>query len=312
MEKVNAVVQFLLMASLVLGLLVGQSIASCHSDCSAKCSSHPSENFKKCVDDCLKTCNPGNDAQYFCKLGCASSLCAKLSTKENHPAAEEELSAESLANGCTTALPDANKKKMKQQKNQVDATKKQQTKPDAAKMKAKPIVGNNGVTIREKETRKPKQNLNSRVPKNQDAVVEKETLSLKDYEKELSEKKKALNSKIKKPADHEEEKFTLDDEVFEWMKAVGEKKKNDDPVHFTKPKSSKEKAGEAKAHKLVDVSGFLKPLRSERSSAAANGGSKFTGRFSGKESAAAAEHGGRSNGDPTLNIEDHIQFPALK
>ncbi|KAJ4718174.1 thionin-like protein 2 [Melia azedarach] len=91
MEKISAVVQFLLMAALVLGLLVGRSTASCYRDCSRICHSHPSQKFQNCLDDCLKMCNPGtgNNAQYFCKLGCASSSCAKLSSNEN-PAGKEE------------------------------------------------------------------------------------------------------------------------------------------------------------------------------------------------------------------------------
>lgn len=79
-------------------------------------------------------------------------------------------------------------------------------------------------------------------------------------------------------------------------------------VPFIKPKSDQVKAGEAKAYNLVDTSGFLKPLNKSSFAAA-----KFTERFSGKESApSVADHGGRSKGDPTVNIEDHIQFPAVK
>ncbi|KAJ4717940.1 hypothetical protein OWV82_009686 [Melia azedarach] len=134
----------------------------------------------------------------------------------------------------------------------------------------------------------------------QGAVVERETLTtLKGCEKEVLGKKKSLNSIIKKPDDYEEQKVTVDKD-FAWMK-----------VPFIKPKSNKVKAGEAETYKLADVSGFLKPQRSERSFAAANVRGKFLGRFSRKESAAAAEHGGTSKADPTLNIEDHVQFPGL-
>ncbi|KAH9714563.1 hypothetical protein WN944_022141 [Citrus x changshan-huyou] len=76
-------VQFVLMVALMLGLLIGESTASCNDECSKKCKVyHPRQDLKECVGDCLKTCNPPNDAVYFCKLGCASSLCANGSTPE--------------------------------------------------------------------------------------------------------------------------------------------------------------------------------------------------------------------------------------
>ncbi|EOY26334.1 hypothetical protein QQP08_020329 [Theobroma cacao] len=82
-----------LMVYLVLGLLVGQSTASfqtCYMGCFIWCVITPNNTVFSCSVKCLKDCiipsfsfPSGKDTQYFCKLGCATSLCTDLSSKEN-------------------------------------------------------------------------------------------------------------------------------------------------------------------------------------------------------------------------------------
>lgn len=76
---------------------------------------------------------------------------------------------------------------MKQQKKQADTMKKQHTKPDAATMREKPIVGQNRVMLREQDIRRPKQNLNFGAVQIKDVVVDRKTLTLKAYEKDVLE-----------------------------------------------------------------------------------------------------------------------------
>ncbi|XVE52121.1 hypothetical protein DITRI_Ditri02bG0096800 [Diplodiscus trichospermus] len=86
-----------LMVCLVLGAIVGQSTASfqsCYMGCFVLCVIIPQNTVFSCSVKCLKDCivpNPSSIGlasvqdmtQYFCKLGCATSLCTNLSTKEN-------------------------------------------------------------------------------------------------------------------------------------------------------------------------------------------------------------------------------------
>ncbi|XWS20339.1 hypothetical protein CRYUN_Cryun31cG0092900 [Craigia yunnanensis] len=83
-----------LMVCLVLGVLVGQSTASfqsCYMGCFVLCVITPQKTVFSCSVKCLKDCIiPSStdlaslkDTQYFCKLGCATSLCANLSSKES-------------------------------------------------------------------------------------------------------------------------------------------------------------------------------------------------------------------------------------
>ncbi|KAL5756212.1 hypothetical protein ACOSQ2_020958 [Xanthoceras sorbifolium] len=85
-------VQSLLMVFMILGLLVGQSAASlqtCYPICLVPCMIIE-KNLLKCAGMCLKKCifKPSSlDSQkenhYFCKLGCATTLCTNISTKED-------------------------------------------------------------------------------------------------------------------------------------------------------------------------------------------------------------------------------------
>lgn len=89
MEKMSTV-QIFLMISLVLGLTVGHSSATCADDCVSSCRPGPGKDISGCVHRCIIECKPPvsasfntpNHAQHFCNLGCVSSSCAKINTKE--------------------------------------------------------------------------------------------------------------------------------------------------------------------------------------------------------------------------------------
>ncbi|XVF86574.1 hypothetical protein PTKIN_Ptkin18bG0052900 [Pterospermum kingtungense] len=84
----------LLIVCLVLGVVVGQSAASfqsCYMGCFVLCVLIPQNTVFACSVKCLKDCiipsftdlSTLKDTQYFCKLGCATSLCTDLSSKDN-------------------------------------------------------------------------------------------------------------------------------------------------------------------------------------------------------------------------------------
>ncbi|KAK9229179.1 hypothetical protein WN944_022138 [Citrus x changshan-huyou] len=66
------------------------------------------QDLKECIVDCLKTCNSPNGAVHFCKLGCASSLCANLSTQEKVQSCADSSSFEGgfieETNPCTSSI----------------------------------------------------------------------------------------------------------------------------------------------------------------------------------------------------------------
>ncbi|KAK1575016.1 hypothetical protein Q3G72_001863 [Acer saccharum] len=105
MEKRGGV-ESVLMVFVILGLVVGQSAASfqtCYAFCFIPCMISE-RNLLKCGTNCLKKCIFPSSAShtlkhtdYFCKLGCATSLCTHLSTKED-PAAEK---VEGCVNSCS-------------------------------------------------------------------------------------------------------------------------------------------------------------------------------------------------------------------
>ena len=87
-------IRALVMVGLVMGMLVGQSTASfkdCYTKCFIFCIITPNNTAFSCSLECLKDCvipsHPLDietaDTTYFCKLGCASTLCTNLSTKKN-------------------------------------------------------------------------------------------------------------------------------------------------------------------------------------------------------------------------------------
>ncbi|KAF8027530.1 hypothetical protein BT93_E0435 [Corymbia citriodora subsp. variegata] len=81
----------LFMVCLVLGLFLGQSGANfedCYKVCFLLCAITPGHTLFSCSVECLKDCiTPPSDSlrdtRYFCKLGCASTLCTNLSSKDN-------------------------------------------------------------------------------------------------------------------------------------------------------------------------------------------------------------------------------------
>ncbi|KAL5756218.1 hypothetical protein ACOSP7_020641 [Xanthoceras sorbifolium] len=99
-------VQSLLMVFMILGLLVGQSAASlqtCYPICLVPCMIIE-KNLLKCAGKCLKKCifkpssmDSQKEIHYFCKLGCATTVCTNISTKED-PAAEK---VEGCVNTCS-------------------------------------------------------------------------------------------------------------------------------------------------------------------------------------------------------------------
>ena len=83
----------LLLLCFVMGVLVKESTASfksCYQGCFILCIITPNQSAIscpfKCLIDCIKPSFPidftHRDNDYFCKLGCASSLCTNFSTKE--------------------------------------------------------------------------------------------------------------------------------------------------------------------------------------------------------------------------------------
>ena len=86
-------VNSLLVVCLVLGMVLGQSTASfkdCYVGCVGICAIQPPHNIFKCGLTCFKQCikpssaiNIQTNTHYYCKLGCATSMCANISTKEN-------------------------------------------------------------------------------------------------------------------------------------------------------------------------------------------------------------------------------------
>ncbi|KAL5824883.1 hypothetical protein ACOSQ3_020946 [Xanthoceras sorbifolium] len=101
-------VELFFIVFLVFGLLAGQSAAKfgdCYKICLVTCLGS-GKNILACAAKCVKDCiipkpqtslDPLAGTHYFCKLGCASTLCTKLSTIED-PAEEK---VEGCVNSCS-------------------------------------------------------------------------------------------------------------------------------------------------------------------------------------------------------------------
>ncbi|KAL5758056.1 hypothetical protein ACOSP7_020667 [Xanthoceras sorbifolium] len=95
---------------MVLVLLVGHSTASfgsCYMDCYLDClyeipGRSPAFCMRKCVDQCPASLGILKNTQYFCNIGCASSVCAKLTSK-NKLAAEK---VKDCVDSCSTKCND--------------------------------------------------------------------------------------------------------------------------------------------------------------------------------------------------------------
>ncbi|KAJ9190124.1 hypothetical protein P3X46_001354 [Hevea brasiliensis] len=88
--------RFLMVVFVVLGMAVGQctaaSFSDCYKGCFLLCVITPGNSLCSCGSKCLKDCifpssitslSGKEQTHYFCKFGCASSLCTNLSTKQD-------------------------------------------------------------------------------------------------------------------------------------------------------------------------------------------------------------------------------------
>ncbi|KAK2984882.1 hypothetical protein RJ640_008647 [Escallonia rubra] len=103
----------LLVILVVLGMVVGQSTATfkdCYAKCFIFCMIEPDHTLCSCTTSCLKECifpaatpqtSIHEESLGFCKLGCASSLCSKLSTKQNPNGENVEKCVGSCSKKCT-------------------------------------------------------------------------------------------------------------------------------------------------------------------------------------------------------------------
>nr|DAD44740.1 TPA_asm: hypothetical protein HUJ06_002970 [Nelumbo nucifera] len=76
-----------------------QTFSGCYLPCINSCISTGQSNILLCSWNCLLHCIPTSpgDPHSYCNLGCAYSMCSKLSTEQN-PAAEE---VEGCVNNCS-------------------------------------------------------------------------------------------------------------------------------------------------------------------------------------------------------------------
>ncbi|XP_031255774.1 thionin-like protein 2 [Pistacia vera] len=100
-SKIGCVLMICLVMGILVGDSAGQSIETfkrCYAICFITCVLTPGNGMStstcatKCIIDCLIP-HPSDslklkDPQYFCKLGCATSLCTNFSSKEE-PAKEK-------------------------------------------------------------------------------------------------------------------------------------------------------------------------------------------------------------------------------
>uniref|UniRef100_A0A5B7BAM4 Putative thionin-like protein 2 n=1 Tax=Davidia involucrata TaxID=16924 RepID=A0A5B7BAM4_DAVIN len=102
----------LVVVVLVFGMLVGQSSTAsfkdCYVGCFIFCMIKPSNSAFYCSTQCLKDCiipkSPQDireDTHDSCKLGCASSLCTNISTKQNPDGEKVESCVGSCSESCT-------------------------------------------------------------------------------------------------------------------------------------------------------------------------------------------------------------------
>ncbi|KAA8541830.1 hypothetical protein F0562_022982 [Nyssa sinensis] len=107
-EKLRALVGVVML----LGMLLGQSTASfkdCYVECFIFCMIKPSNSAFSCSIQCLKDCIIPKSPQDihathihdYCKLGCASSLCSNISTKQSPDGEKVESCVGSCSELCT-------------------------------------------------------------------------------------------------------------------------------------------------------------------------------------------------------------------
>ncbi|KAK3219718.1 hypothetical protein Dsin_013688 [Dipteronia sinensis] len=110
----------LLMVSMVLCLVVGKSTADsyskCYEDCVVDCfftvpGKSPYGCMRLCVGQCLGSFGSTlsvheDDTRYFCNIGRATSVCAKLAAKDNPAVDYEKVKEcmESFTNSCNKKI----------------------------------------------------------------------------------------------------------------------------------------------------------------------------------------------------------------
>ncbi|KAH7547317.1 thionin-like protein 2 [Ziziphus jujuba] len=100
---------FLVMGLLVMAPTTNADFLSCFGGCFAVCVITPGKEAASCAFKCLKDCIlPSSSLQlsksnskHFCKLGCASTLCTKYSTKRNPNSKKVEGCVNSCSAICT-------------------------------------------------------------------------------------------------------------------------------------------------------------------------------------------------------------------
>ncbi|KAJ0008476.1 hypothetical protein Pint_30310 [Pistacia integerrima] len=184
------------------------------------------------------------------------------------------------------------------------AKKKNKNKQKPAKKKVMTQQPANPVNVvaQDHGTAKTKTALRSSMQDNQqkeERVVETK-LTLKEYEQELLEKKQALYAAWKQAVERE---VGLDKD-FESMMPVHKKKVDDeDDQVLAKPKKKEISQHNDKHKAVIDMKGFLKPLRrreSKKHPVAANGGFVKT------------EIEIETETETTVSFQDAVQFPARK
>ncbi|XP_050231984.1 thionin-like protein 2 [Mercurialis annua] len=119
MEKKKCNIKPVIMVMMVLSLvIIGQcdatSFSDCYKGCFLKCLIIPNGSSifscaTKCVKDCIlpsssmvSSLDYKQQTNYFCKLGCASSLCTNFSSITDPGEKKVERCVKSCSNKCTT------------------------------------------------------------------------------------------------------------------------------------------------------------------------------------------------------------------
>ncbi|KAJ4827985.1 hypothetical protein Tsubulata_033224 [Turnera subulata] len=115
MEGRRGMIKSLLVVLVVVGLLAAEPTAAsfkeCYVGCFVLCVITPGNNPVKCGAKCLKDCILPHSSSldgysteekrlHFCELGCATTSCVNISTKDNPREEEVSRCVDSCANTC--------------------------------------------------------------------------------------------------------------------------------------------------------------------------------------------------------------------